>query len=255
MICLIAVILLLAGSSAFGADPASPERFAATSDKVVCFGDSATEGASELSFPDYLEAFIEWGDGQVVNEGKSGETAEEGMWRMWWLLFSLKYINSHVWTYMEGGNDLIDWVTQIDPYLLFDPANPGYPHRQELDDKLAQIKDDLRTGIHNIRNKTSAEVVLGTYNYLASFTQCDPSPIGFLLPGMTEKANHYVDELNDNIRDLASEEDTPLADINESLGNFNGNLLFYHDCIHMNSLGNFVVALIWLVQIAPYVNG
>jgi len=223
----------------------------ADSESVVCFGDSATAGASHLSFPDYLEFFIEPGDGEVSNEGESGETTADGLWRMLGYLITFKYVDSKVWTYMEGGNDLIDWVIDADPLLLYDPLDPDYPLRDELNQKLNEIKKNLRSGIQDIHFWTSAEVVLGTYYYLSSYTICDPSPIGFLTPAMAEKANHYVDELNDQIRDLAAEEGVPLADLNEIFGDFGGHNLFYHDCNHVNDLGNFFVALAWWLQIAP----
>jgi hypothetical protein len=93
---------------------------------------------------------------------------------------------------------------------------------------------------------------LGTYYYLAPYTACDPSPIGFLTPGMVEKANHYVDRLNEMVRDLAAEEDTGLADLNVDLSFINGHPLYYLNCNHLNSVGNFFAALVWWLRLAPY---
>jgi len=224
---------------------------AVAGDDVVCFGDSATAGAVDLSFPDYLEFFIDPGDGDVVNEGEGGETTDEGFWRVIWLIISLQYYDAEVWTYWEGGNDIIDWVEEIDPYLLYDPADPDYPYREELNDKLDDIKWNITASVELIR-LTGAEVVLGTYLELVPYLECGPSPIGFLLPGMADKANHYLAELNEAIREVADDTGAPLNDMNLNLALIGGHLINYHDCNHLNALGNFYVAVAWWIAVLPY---
>ncbi|MBZ0271264.1 SGNH/GDSL hydrolase family protein [bacterium] len=219
--------------------------------QVVCFGDSATEGAVNLSFPDFLEFFVDPGDGEVVNEGDSGETTDEGYWRALGLVVTFRHAGAKVWTYWEGGNDLIDWVEQNDPYLLSDPASPTYPYRAELDAKLALIRKNIKRTVNLIRT-TGSDVVIGTYAPLVPWLACDPSPLGFLTPALAEIANHYQAELNDAIRAAAADLSAPVNDIAADLGFVNGHIVNYHDCNHLNALGNFWAAASWRIAIAPY---
>jgi len=243
----IRICLLLA--TGFVLSALAPATVAAD-DEVVCFGDSATAGAVDMSFPDYLEFFIDPGDGQVSNEGESGETAEEGVGRLFWLIISLQHYGAKVWTFWEGGNDLIDWVEETDPYLLNDPADSNYPYREELDAKLAYIADLIGGAVDLIRF-AGAEAALGTYYDLMPWLPCDASPLGFLTPGLAEKGNHYQQELNDTIRQVAADKDAPVADI-ANLAVVNGHVLNYHNCNHMNAFGNFWVAAEWWITVLPY---
>lgn len=222
-------------------------------DEVVCFGDSATAGAVDLSFPDYLEFFIDPGNEQVANEGESGETSAEGYWRALWLILSLQYYDAKVWTYWMGGNDLIDWVQDIDPYMRYDPESPNYPYRDELNDKLDDIEANIRLTVRAIE-LTGAGVVLGTYLQLVPVLSCSASPVGFLTPGLADKANHYLSELNDVIRNVSADMHLGLNDMEANLGGINGRMIYYHDCNHLNGLGNFVVALSWWIAVSPYLN-
>ena len=220
-------------------------------DEVVCFGDSATAGAVDLSFPDYLEFFIDPGDGQVVNEGESGETTDEGYWRILWMVATFQHYDAKVWTYWEGGNDLIDWVEETDPLLLNDPLDPEYPYWNELQDELERIKFNIKLSVETIY-VTGAEVVLGTYYEIVPWLPCSCSPIGFFLPVHAEIANHYQSLLNEAIREVADELDAPVNDMENNLGPISGHLINYHDCNHMNAMGNFWVALSWWIAVMPY---
>ena len=234
-----ALVFLLAGATQAG-------------EKVVCFGDSMVAGPSELTFPDYLEFFVEPGDGEVVNEGQGGETTGEGYWRAMWLVISLQYHDADVWIYWEGGNDIIDWVEANDPYMLYNPADPNYPLRDDLDDQLARTKSNIAMTINTIQ-LTGAEVVIGTYMELVPWLPCDPSPIGFMTPGMIKKANAYLEELNGIIREVAAEEGVVLHDVRNTLGFVSGHLINYHDCLHQNLVGEFWKGLAWWLAVMPYI--
>jgi lysophospholipase L1-like esterase len=216
---------------------------------LVCFGDSATHGAVDEHYPSYLEAWINPSSDDVVNEGKNGETSGEGLSRLRHIIDSHEYPNAKVYAYWEGGNDVIDWVQEVDPYLVWDPANPNYPFRNQLNSILSNMKDNLRQGVYKIQ-ETTAQPILGNYYYLISYIRCPLSPIGFLLPRMTTIANHYVDEITTTIYDLAAEEQIPLADINGELGQMPYE--YYHDCNHASAIGNEAIAEVWYDVILPY---
>jgi len=218
---------------------------------LVCFGDSATKGAVDQHYPSYIEEWINPSEDDVANEGKSGETSGEGLSRLRDIIDSEKFPNAQVYAYWEGGNDLVDTITELDPFLIWDPARSWYPFRAELDDILSNIKENLRQGIQKIR-ETDAQPILGTYYYLMAFKKCKFSPIHFLFPFMVRKANHYVDQLNNVIYELADEENVPLADINKELGTMS--YWSYHDYNHANALGNRLIAEVWLEAADPYLD-
>ena len=116
---------------------------------------------------------------------------------------------------------------------------------------LTQVKENLRMGIHEIKS-VSAQPVLGTYYYAHPFLRCPFSPIGFLLFFMTLKVNHYVDELNELIYELAKEEDIPVSDINGALRMMP--FWCYHDSHHANLIGNYHIANIWFSTVSPFLD-
>ena len=227
----------------------SVESLPSSSVILVCFGDSATKGAVSQHYPSYIEGWIDPSSDDVVNEGKNGETSGEGLSRLIGIIDSHKYPNAKVFALWEGGNDVIDWIQEVDSWLIFDPADPDYPYRSELDNILSNMKDNLRQGIYKIQDD-GAQPVLGTYYYLISYIDCPLSPLGFLLPSMTVIANHYVDEINSVVYELAAEEDVPLSDINGELGEMPYE--YYYNCNHANALGNEAIAEIWYQAVIPY---
>ena len=216
---------------------------------LVCFGDSATKGAVDQHYPGYIEEWINPGDDDVANEGKSGETSSEGLNRLRNIINSNEYPNAQVYAYWEGGNDIVDAISQVDPLLIWDPARSWYPFREQLATLLAIVKENLRQGVAKIR-ETDATPVLGTYYYLMAFKKCKLSPFHFLFPLQVRRTDHYVDELNQVIYELADEENVPLADIHSELGRMM--YWHYHDFNHANAEGNRLIAEVWFEAVDPF---
>ena len=218
---------------------------------LVCFGDSATKGAVEEHYPGYIEEWIQPDSDDVANEGKSGETSSEGLNRLQDIIDSDEFPNAQVYAIWEGGNDLIDWLSEIDRFMFFDPSKPWYPYTTELSEKLAEIKENLKDMITLVKD-SGAVPVLGTYYYLMSFKKCKYSPFNFLLPFMTRKLNHYVDKLNNMVNELSVEEDVILSNINGDLGTMP--YWCYYDFNHANALGNKLIAEVWFETVNPYLD-
>lgn len=221
-------------------------------DKVVCFGDSYTAGPAALSFPDYLEFLIDPGDSDVVNEGEGGETSDEAFWRMLGMILIFEHFGADVWTITTGGNDLIDWLEDTDPFLMHDPTDPNYPYEDELNDLLETVKFNIGMCIDLIWISGS-EAVLGTYMQVVPWLPCDPSPIGFFTPGLADKANTYMMILNDAIREVAADKNVDVNDLEANLPWISGHLVNYYDCLHPNTVGNFSIALAWWLTVMPYI--
>ncbi|MBD3228618.1 MAG: hypothetical protein GF329_10570, partial [Candidatus Lokiarchaeota archaeon] len=160
--CILILIIISLISISFGSVNAVDPR---PSVILVCFGDSATKGAVEEHYPGYIEQWIKPDSDDVANKGRSGETSEQGLSRLEDIIDSGEFPNAQVYAIWEGGNDLIDWLKEIDRYIIFDPAKSWYPYKEQLEEKLDEIKDNLANMIDLIKTD-GAIPIIGTYYYL-----------------------------------------------------------------------------------------
>jgi len=211
--------------------------------RYIAFGDSATAGADQPTYPQVLEALLH---ANVVNEGKGGETAQEGVNRLQSILRGVSYPKAQSLLYWEGGNDLIDFVQSVDPYLQYSPKDPDYPYSRELDQALAKIGEAVESAVQTAQ-RHNLQVYVATYFYLLPFVApCDAVPVPFLNKAQVEKTNDYIDLLNRVIRETASNfRDITLVDINQELGALLGDKDNFVNCNHPSGEGNQLIAQEW----------
>ena len=93
----------------------------------VAIGDSSTSGPSTRDYPDILQELLDVAPDTFANEGGSGETSEEGLDHLTFLLEEEIFPNAEVLLYWMGGNDIAEFIKDHDPFLLASPDDPDYP--------------------------------------------------------------------------------------------------------------------------------
>ncbi len=181
--------------------------------RILAFGNSITSGVSTAhgGYTHYLEEYLdaEVGSTVVINAGEGGEITAEGLSRFESTL--TKWNDVEFVLILEGSNDVTD----------DSGAGP-----------LESIVGNLRSMIQIARDIHYKEVVIGT-----------------LLPRL-----HYTDDqmtpttldLVDAIRDLAVEEDVPLADHYLYFTELPGWEALFHDTLHPNDQGDEALADSWV---------
>lgn len=233
--------LLAAAPALVGCPPTCPAP--SPSFHVLPFGDSITGGADDPTYPAHLNVLLGGTAGYTANLGASGETSAEGRNRWLNMVSCGQFPNAEVFVLLEGGGELIDFLQDKDPLLLFDPRSGSYPFRNELNALLAATKQNLKDMVQAAQ-AAGMQTVVGTYFETAAFLSCPASPIGFLLPDQVAKANAYFDELAAKQREVAAETASALADLDLLIGNFGGDPDKYTNCNHPSGEGNLDVALV-----------
>ncbi|NLX05510.1 MAG: SGNH/GDSL hydrolase family protein [Phycisphaerae bacterium] len=214
--------------------------------RTIAFGDSSTDGPAEKNYWEFVQEDLGVPADWFANEGEGGETAQEGLERLTGLLADGIYPNAETLLYWQGAAGVIDFIRRVDPLLLFDPGGADYPYSGSLDEELDSVQASIEQAIETAQ-EAGLEVVVSTYYYLIpSVGQCDPAPLGVLLPGQAANANRYVDRLNERIRLAAQAADVTLVDvaaIGDELLAEPGN---YFDCRHLSVQGNERVAELFL---------
>ena len=132
---------------AIGCGTESAFRTPNPSVRYVAFGSSTTAGPSERDYPDFLRELLSEPEEAFANEGKSGETAPEGVKRLRDLIDAQIYVNAEVLLYWQGGAGVADLIGLIDPLLLFSPQSENYPFDDLLTETLGDIQAALEAGI------------------------------------------------------------------------------------------------------------
>lgn len=219
----------------------------------VCFGDSITAGKDSPSYPDVLAGYLGLSANEVANEGESGESANNGAERIKNLFGNCDaYPNALALLYMEGAAGLIDWIQEKDPWLLFDPLNPGYPYQAELNERLGNIKNNIIEAVQTAQGDVESIYVANYFFLVPGISPCDLTPADLPLgPNQVDKVNNYVDLLNGKIEEAASETGSILVDVNLEVGDWSGTACgeapndprdCFTDCNHPSGSGNEVLA-------------
>ena len=208
----------------------------------IAFGDSSTDGPTNRDYPEILAEQLELSTDSIANEGAGGETAEDGLARLQGLFTGDIYPNAQVLLYWEGGNDLIDFVRSVDPLLLFSPNEADYPFRDQLNALLDDIHDQMANAVQAGKD-AGLKVYIATYFPMPEdIVICNPLPIGIILPVQSERANHYVDLLNEEIRIVAFSKSAVLVDVADAGDDIATDQDNYYDCNHLSEAGNEIAA-------------
>jgi len=207
----------------------------------VAFGDSVTDCDASPKYPWYIKQWMGLSDDQLENEGQSGERAEEGLPRLDGIIDCDTYPNADVFLYLEGGNDVIDWVQENDPELLISPKSELYPHKEELNGLLDATQEFIRAAVRSVLF-SGRHIIVGTYFHVLPYkSPCPPSPLDFFTAVQAAHVNDYVDLLNERIRLVADQEGVIVADIAET-GALYGEYDNFLNCNHPSGEGNEIVA-------------
>lgn len=181
--------------------------------RILAFGDSITAGVSTPygGYTYHLEALLDAQKGStvVINAGIGGEITSEGLNRFGTTL--TKWNDIQYVLLLEGANDVTD----------SSGAGP-----------LESIVGHLRDMIHIARDDYTQEVILGTLLPRLSYESDRESPTTL--------------ELVEGIRDLAVEENVPLADHYSHFTAIEGWEAYFFDTLHPNHQGYQVLADSWL---------
>ncbi len=219
--------------------------------RYLAFGDSMTAGPANRNYPDFLREFLDAPTETFVNEGKSGETALEGLDRLRFLIEDKIYPNAVVFLYWEGGNDLSNFIGQMDPFLLASPDDPDYPFNAELTSALDGIQASIEATLQAAQG-VGMEAYIATYFALApGVTKCGALPFNIAIPQQTDRADAYIERLNDRIRLAAMARGATLVDIASFSGSLQADPVNYLNCNHLSESGNEIVARIFATLVVP----
>ncbi len=211
----------------------------------VAFGDSATHGPSERDYPDILRERLGASAGSMANEGRGGETAQEGVDRLRGLLANEIFPNAEYLLYWEGGNDITDFIQDVDPLLLFSPDDPDYPFATRLNAELDSIAAAIRTAIRAGQD-AGLRVHVATYFFLReNVGDCPALLFNIVLPAQAENANDYITRLNARIRQAVRDRGATLVDVADEDERLRDDPANYFNCNHLSERGNDIVAALF----------
>lgn len=242
-------VLLVLGTAGCGSD-----FFLKTPDPAVrylAFGDSMTNGPADRSYPDFLRERLGEPVETFANEGQSGETATEGVERLRGLIDDGIYPNASAFLYWEGGAEIIDFIAETDPFLLFSPDDPDYPFNATLADALDMVQASIESALQ-LSQDAGMEAYVATYFALApGVTECSALPFNIAIPQQTERADVYIERLNDRIRLAAVARGVTLVDISPFSATLQSDPSNYFNCNHLSESGNDIVAQVFATHVVP----
>lgn len=213
--------------------------------RYIAFGDSSTSGPSTRDYPEALGSLLGEAPETFANEGRGGETSEEGLARLKSLLADGIFPHAEVMLYWEGGNDITGFIKDRDPFLLTSPDAPDYPLSDDLAQRLAETQVNIESAVAAAQN-AGLRVHVGTYFFLREdIAECGALPLDFILPSQAQNANAYILRLNDRIRAATENQGAILVDVaaDDALRQDPAN---YVDCDHLSAKGNAIVANLFL---------
>ena len=217
-------------------------RFTDPNAIYVAFGDSATDGPADRDYPDILRDRLALPVESFAKEGKDGETTSDGITRLEGLLAAEIFPSAEVLLYWQGGADLVDFIREVDPFLLFSPDDVDYPLSPQLESFLDDVQDNIQTALTAGR-EAGLNVFVATYFPIREDASlCDASPFGFLLPAQARRANSYTEVLNERIRNAATTARATLVDVATEGNAITASSDNYFNCNHLSSAGNAIVA-------------
>jgi|GEM_PF-686000 len=212
--------------------------------RVIAFGDSSTDGPSAKQYTEFLQENPAIDAAAITNVGMGGETTTEGLPRLQQLLASGLFPNAEVVIIWEGGNDLIDFIQQRDPFIAVPPDSPLFIFGPQLDELLMQVRTNLSEMIAAAR-AAGATPILVTYYFIPEEPiDCRLTPLPTLLPAQAITANGYVERLNVLIRDLGTSEGVSVIDVALLDESLRADIANYFDCNHLSPAGNALAAAV-----------
>ncbi|MCH8243107.1 MAG: SGNH/GDSL hydrolase family protein [Planctomycetes bacterium] len=208
----------------------------------VAFGDSTTAGPSERDYPDILREKLDQPPETFSNEGRGGESTEEGLERLGELIEFGIFPNAQIFIYWEGGNDISEFIADHDRLLLFSPEDPDYPFPNSLANLLAEITTNIRDTVRLARGAGWEVHVATFFPIVANFGECPALPLDIILPGQAINANAYIRLLNDSIRSAAATGGANVLDVSSIGDLLTADSDNYFNCNHLSAVGNEIVA-------------
>jgi hypothetical protein len=232
------VAILLAGMNLAGCHNPMPDPAV----RHIAFGDSTAAGPASRQYWEFLRDDLGLLADSFAGQGKGGEPTDKGLDRLRSVLDSGLYPNAQVLLYWQGGNDLIVFVKNHDPLLVFSPLAADYPFAGDLatslDTTQANTEEAIRRG-----HQAGLTVYVATYFYLNAQTgQCKPAMLGVLLPSQQVLVTEYIRLLNDRIRLAAGNAGAILVDVGAQAETIAAEPANYFDCNHLSEKGNEIVA-------------
>jgi hypothetical protein len=215
--------------------------------RYIAFGDSTTAGAAKVQYWQYVQRDLSLPAEAFANQGRGGETLQQGLPRLQGLLDRHIYPNAQVLFFWEGGDDVLKFVVDHDPQIALSPDDPSYPLKADLDAALDQVQADIEQAIA-LASESNLKVYVATYFDLLP-GECKPAPLNVLLPEQAQRANQYVPLLNDRIRLAASNGSAVLVDVASQTGALASDPGNYANCNHLSDQGNRIVADVFLQAI------
>jgi lysophospholipase L1-like esterase len=210
--------------------------------RYIALGDSTTADDSSDGYVEQLRVLLGEPPEALANEGVSGETSEEGLARFEGILADGLYPEAQVLLYWEGGNDVTDFISDFDPFLLFSPDDPEYPYTQELETQLAAAQSNIESVIVQARQAGLDVFVATMYFIREDVGTCDALPLDVILPSQAFNANAYVSRLNERIREAATGWGATVVDVAAQDDVLRAEADHYRDCNHLSGEGNAIVA-------------
>ncbi len=208
----------------------------------IAFGDSTTNGPSDRDYWDILRERLGEERDRFANEGKGGESTEDGLPRLQQLLARKIYPNATTLLLWQGGNDIIQFIGRTDSLLIFSPNSADYPFDNQLDEQLDESQANLEQQIIAAQD-AGLEVYVATQFPIREQTgTCDPLPLDILLAPQAVNANVYIRRLNDRIRLAAQNTGATLVDIETRSDEITSSNENYFDCNHLSEEGNAIAA-------------
>jgi len=202
--------------------------------KLVAFGDSSVK----LYAPHLAPAFGV--DTKMIgNEGESGEESDDGLERLKEYVRWGKYPHANTFVYQEGGGDIVDWVGNRDPLLLFSPNDAAYPFKFELLDKLSEMKQNVADAVL-LTQEQGWKTFMTTYARFMPGIECTSLPFNMATEQQAARANEYRAKINDALREAAMLTGAILVDTGENP--LLNDVQMFENCNHLNEQGNEIVA-------------
>ncbi|MBI4717884.1 MAG: SGNH/GDSL hydrolase family protein [Planctomycetes bacterium] len=218
--------------------------------RYLAFGDSATDGPADRDYPDILRQRLGETPERFANEGHGGDTSAEGLDRLRGLLDDGLYPNAQVLLLWLGGTDVIRFIRQYDPLLLRSPDDPDFPFTAELTAALDATQANIDAALE-LAGARSLTAYVATYFPIRSDLQsCDALFLRFIVPAQADRANVYINRLNDRIRSAAADAGATLVDI-AAVTDIAADPANYHDCNHLSTAGNELVAARFADVVTP----
>lgn len=210
--------------------------------RFVVLGDSITGTLETDTYPRLLVQELDIEEAEFAAEGRGGRTTATGLLRLAEIIEFESYPNAEVFIQFLGAAEIIDFILAHDPGLAVSPSESEYPFTEELDGLLALIASNMRS-ILNLASAQGWEVLVTTYYDLpADKTPCEAFGDNPLDEIEAQRANEYIDLLNEVILELAAELGIAVVDVRAESANLVENLDNFEDCIHPSESGARIIA-------------